>query len=283
MCASRRRMAGRWSRWHDGSAPAGRSCAGPPPKNVSKAPLFVRMVGLSGGGSSAFWGWLDQFRFGTAPRDPRCASRQPIRNPYRRSPRAPRHTHLRASNFAMSAETGEMFPSQHDPAGTTLELAISPAGHIYLESLAGQADLPEASVAKRIRKTFEGAAPAGLLHWAQWNSPVRCRPPSPSGVRSRNCSWHAGARYRTWPTSGRPSSCPLPAMNLAQLASAAPPLTGIEYLDGAALETLWDQMLSAARAEIAALGRRCPRVAQEQAPELEPRRPRVLSPGREQE
>ena len=64
----------------------------------------------------------------------------------------------------MSETTRELVASRPDPAGTTLELAFSPAGHVYLESLPSEADLPEASIAKRIRKRFEASPPAGLLH-----------------------------------------------------------------------------------------------------------------------
>ncbi|MGB0129521.1 MAG: hypothetical protein WBP72_17910, partial [Rhodocyclaceae bacterium] len=153
----------------------------------------------------------------------------------------------------MSAETGELFPSQHDPAGTTLELAISPAGHIYLESLAGQADLPEASVAKRIRKTFEGAAPAGLL---QLGAVELASALPPSLAFGRALAQLFMARWCAVPDLANQWATielPAPRDELARLASAAPPLTGIEYLDEAVLEALWDQMLSAAREEIAAL------------------------------
>ena len=47
----------------------------------------------------------------------------------------------------------DVLGQQPGAAGVALELAVSPAGHVYLETVPSEADLPEAAVAKRIRKS----------------------------------------------------------------------------------------------------------------------------------
>jgi hypothetical protein len=152
---------------------------------------------------------------------------------------------------AMSEPDSGLPASQSNTAAVALELGVSPAGHVYLETTPSEADLPEAAVARRIRKSFESGAASGLLH----HGAVELgRTLTPSLAFGRELAHLFMAHLCAIPdleSQWASAALPAPRHELASLAAAAPPLTGAEYLDVERLEALWAQLLPVAREEIA--------------------------------
>ena len=132
----------------------------------------------------------------------------------------------------------------------SLELAASPAGHAYLESIASDAELPAPGVASRVRKAFERGAAHGLLHLGavELGSAL-----TPSLAFGRELAHLFMARLCAIPDLAQrwaTVEIEAPGEELERLAAAAPPMTGAEYLDSARLAEWWTQLRSAAREEI---------------------------------
>ena len=137
-------------------------------------------------------------------------------------------------------------------AGSILDLAVSPAGKVYLETAHGESDVPASATAARIAKAFARGGAHGLLQLgaAELGSAL-----SPSLAFGREFGHLFMARLTAVAALAEQWSSvvlPIPSAELAALAAAAPPLTGAEYLDGAVLDAWWSQLHTAVREDIAA-------------------------------
>jgi hypothetical protein len=134
---------------------------------------------------------------------------------------------------------------------TALELAISPAGRMHLEHLPGQSDL-DPSAQARIERAYALSDSHGLLHLGAVEL-TTWLPPSlafgrelAQGFMARLCAVPDLAER--WDSV----EVDTPAAELERLLAAVPPMTGAEYLDAAHLKALFDGLVAAARAGIAA-------------------------------
>lgn len=132
-----------------------------------------------------------------------------------------------------------------------LELAVSPSRHVYLYTTDQPSHLAPA-IATRIQKAFERSSGSGLLHLGAVELAVAL---SPSLAFGRELAHLFMTRLCATPDLAecwlRAQIVP-PHAELEQLAARVPPMTGAEYLDLSHLETLWNDLLEVARAEIAA-------------------------------
>ena len=143
------------------------------------------------------------------------------------------------------------------------DLAVSPAGRAYLETARHDAaDLAPApapavaaaAAAARIAKAFEQGGAQGLL---QLGAVELGLPLPPSLAFGREFAHRFMAQLTAvtdlsedWATV----VLPLPEAGLVQLAAAAPPMTGAEYLNAEVLAVWWADLHTAARQDIAASG-----------------------------
>ena len=142
---------------------------------------------------------------------------------------------------------------QRSSVGSTLELALSPAGRMHLEHVPGATDLDPAAQA-RIERAFAPGDSHGLLHLGAVEL-TTWLPPSlafgrelAQGYMARLCAVpDLAARWDGVEVA-------TPAAEVERLLAAVPPMTGAEYLDAASLEGLFDGLQHAARAGIAAHG-----------------------------
>jgi non-specific serine/threonine protein kinase len=134
------------------------------------------------------------------------------------------------------------------------DLAVSPAGKVYLEPTQGAIAAPAPAAAARIAKAFGRSGAHGLLQLgaAELGSAL---PPSLAFGRefahlfmTRLTS--VAALAEQWTTV----VLPIPSAELEELAAAAPPLTGAEYLEGAVLDAWWVDLHVAVREDITAAG-----------------------------
>src|SRR5450755_2404366 len=157
----------------------------------------------------------------------------------------------------MSSEPGVVAGLDTDSSARTrksLDLAISPTGRVYLEGGHGGTDSPAPAVVERIRKAFERGSGQGLLQLGA----VELGSALPTSLAfGREFGHLFMARLTATPMLAEEwATVDLPAPNaeLERLAAAAPPITGAEYLDGALLGALWEELQTAAREDIAAAG-----------------------------
>ncbi len=138
------------------------------------------------------------------------------------------------------------------PASTG-HLALTPHGHLVFAPSGDAPELPD-EVRRRIEPPFERGAGHGLLQlglgevgtalptaFAYWRDFAALY------VTALCTSGESGDRDVVLPAIGAPSKDALEA-----LVAAAPPMAGGEYLTVAALETLWEQVDTACRADRAA-------------------------------
>jgi superfamily II DNA or RNA helicase len=135
-----------------------------------------------------------------------------------------------------------------------LELAISPSGQFYLESLAGDLDFPAPAVIARIADAFERGSSHGLLHLGAVELGIALPSSLAFGRELAHLfmtRWCAVADLEgQWDTA----EIAFDAADMKRLAAGIPPMTGAEYLDDERLATLWKDLQAAARAEIAVAG-----------------------------
>ncbi|WP_232287839.1 DEAD/DEAH box helicase [Verminephrobacter eiseniae] len=136
--------------------------------------------------------------------------------------------------------------------GRVFDLAISPAGKVYLESAPGAVDAPVAGVAARIVNAFGRSGAHGLLQLgaAELGSVL-----APSLAFGREFAHLFMTRFtgvaalaEQWASVWLPA----PSAEFEEWAAAVPPMTGAEYLDGAVLEAWWSDLHAAVREDIAA-------------------------------
>ncbi len=136
----------------------------------------------------------------------------------------------------------------------TLDLAFSPTGRVYLEDRHADTDSPAPAVAERVQQAFERGSGQGLLQLGA----VELGTALPASLAfGREFGHLFMARLTAMPMLAEDWATldlPTPDAELDRLAAAAPPITGAEYLDGALLAALWQELLSAAREGIAAAG-----------------------------
>ena len=142
---------------------------------------------------------------------------------------------------------------QHSRQGLALELAISPLGRMHLEHVPNPSGLDPAAQA-RIERAYAEDDSHGLLHLGAVEL-TTWLPPSlafgrelAQGFMARLCAVPDLAER--WDSV----EVNTPATELERLLAAVPPMTGAEYLDAAHLATLFDGLMAAARAGIAAAG-----------------------------
>jgi non-specific serine/threonine protein kinase len=127
--------------------------------------------------------------------------------------------------------------------------ALTPHGRLFLAPTEDGSTLPTA-VEERLEKAFELGAGHGLLQLGA-GEVATALPPVFAYWRD------LGALFVTalCTTAGgegeerRAPAPPAPYAELEALAAAAPPMTGAEYVTAAVLESLWDEMAAAFRAE----------------------------------
>jgi non-specific serine/threonine protein kinase len=135
------------------------------------------------------------------------------------------------------------------------DLALSPAGRAYLEAARDDAaeSVPMAAAA-RIAKAFEQSSAHGLLQLGAVELGDTL-PPSLAFGREFGHRFMAQLTAvanlsEDWATVALPT----PGVELAELAAAAPPMTGAEYLNADVLATWWAELHAAVREDIAAGG-----------------------------
>jgi superfamily II DNA or RNA helicase len=128
------------------------------------------------------------------------------------------------------------------PDGPPLALAFTPAGEVHLDPHPRPEDLVAAAVAQSFRADLDTGMAHALVQLAA-RHPGEPLPPSLAFFRDVAALFlNLAAR-----AEGDVSS---PSDELARRAEAAPPMTGGEYLDAAALERLWSALHSAFRASL---------------------------------
>jgi SNF2-related domain/SNF2 Helicase protein/Helicase conserved C-terminal domain len=131
-------------------------------------------------------------------------------------------------------------------------LALSPVGAVYLEAGPGEHDSPAPAAAERIRQAFERGGGHGLLQLGA----AELGTSLPASLTfGRELGHLFMARLTAVPNLAQDwhsVELPAPGTELEWLAAAAPPFAGAEYLGAVRLAALWQEMLDAARAEIAA-------------------------------
>ncbi len=134
-----------------------------------------------------------------------------------------------------------------------MELALSPAGRLYLEEPSSEVDALPPAAAERIRAAFARGAGPGLLHLGAAELGIAL----PASLAfGRELAHLFMARLTATPQLAEQWATldlPAPPPELEALAAAVPPLTGAEYLDLALLQALWQDLLVAARRAIAAV------------------------------
>ena len=141
-----------------------------------------------------------------------------------------------------------------DPAGVVLDLAISPAGKAYLEVAHGDTDAPTSVAATRIRNAFERNAAHGLLQLGAMELGGALAPALAFGREFAHLFMARLTAVATLAEDWARVEMPAPSAELEELAAAAPPMRGAEYLDGAVLEAWWVDLHAAVREDIAATG-----------------------------
>ncbi len=135
------------------------------------------------------------------------------------------------------------------------DLAISPAGRAYLEAARDDAaEAVPAAAAARIAKAFEQGGTQGLLQLGAVELGLTL-PPSLAFGREFGHRFMAELTAvanlsEDWATVVLPA----PEAELAQLAAAAPPMTGAEYLNAEVLVAWWADLHATVREDIAASG-----------------------------
>jgi len=129
-------------------------------------------------------------------------------------------------------------------------LSLSPGGRLVYEQPAhqdavgaGELPIPEA---ERLAAAFRESSAVGLIELA--------RSDSPDGLSPELQFWRGFARRAFGVLRGLGSATPQhwknlpppPAEELSELAAAAPPMRGLEYLDAAVLEALWRELAETA-------------------------------------
>ena len=136
-------------------------------------------------------------------------------------------------------------------SSAALTLALTPRGHLLLTAGDDEAAAPE-DLAQQISRAFARGTGHGLLQLGA-RHPGMALPPVLAWWRG----W--GARYVTavchTATAAETTAPPVPsAGELDALIADAPPMTGAEYLTPAVLRTLWSEIDSALRTELADAG-----------------------------
>ncbi|HSW08636.1 DEAD/DEAH box helicase [Aquabacterium sp.] len=152
--------------------------------------------------------------------------------------------------------------SRADPAGLALELSISPSGRLSLEheheyehdAAGASGAVPTSAAAARIRQAFQRGSAHGLLQLGA----VELDTALPSSLAFGRELAHLFMTRLTAVTTLTDDWASVdvnaPRAELAQLAAAAPPMIGAEYLATGVLEAWWGELLPAAREQIAAQG-----------------------------
>jgi len=141
-----------------------------------------------------------------------------------------------------------------DLASLIPNLAISPAGRVYLETARGDTDTTLSAATTRIRNAFERSSAHGLLQLGAVELGVAMPPALAFGREFAHLFMARFTGVASLPEQWATVVLPAPRAELEELAAAAPPMTGAEYLDGAVLEAWWVDLHTAVRQDIAAGG-----------------------------
>jgi non-specific serine/threonine protein kinase len=143
---------------------------------------------------------------------------------------------------------------QDDLAGSVADLAISPAGRVFLGSVSADADAPASAATTRIAKAFERSGAHGLLQLGSVELGSALPPALAFGREFAHLFMARLTAVANLAEQWATLVLPVPRAELDELAAAAPPMTGAEYLDAAVLETWWADLHTATREDIAASG-----------------------------
>src|SRR6266545_1275340 len=131
-------------------------------------------------------------------------------------------------------------------------IALTPAGHVLLRPAEPHEPVPEPRPPNRIRSAFERGHPAGLLHLGA-AEPRTALPPALAFWRDFGRAFVAALCALPDLEERRERAAPAPSDGeIERLAAAAPPMPGGEYLTAEVLGSLWEGVLEAWRADIAA-------------------------------
>ena len=134
-----------------------------------------------------------------------------------------------------------------------LTAAISPSGRLFLEAATAQPAPSRNPKANRIARAFAENQAQGILYLATSDLQSNL-PPALAFVRSFGCLYLTRLCH-TPETDGQPSLSPVPAPGreeLPDIALAAPPLRGLEYLKADILSAWWSELDEFVRREIRA-------------------------------
>ena len=134
------------------------------------------------------------------------------------------------------------------------DLAISPAGRAYLETIHSATDAPTSVATSRICKAFERSGAHGLLQLGAVELGASLLPGLAFGREFAHLFMvrliAVAGLTEQWATVVMPA----PRADLENLVEAAPPMTGADYLNAAALGAWWVDLHNAVREDIIAGG-----------------------------
>ena len=135
-------------------------------------------------------------------------------------------------------------------SNATLALALASTGEFYLQSVTDDSDPLTATVAARIREAFAFGGAHGVLHLALIEL-MTTLPPSLAFGRELAKQFMTGlCATPDLASVWQNIEIAAPLAELEALSAAAPPFTGVEYLDRDRLQRLWTDMLAAAKRAI---------------------------------
>jgi non-specific serine/threonine protein kinase len=141
--------------------------------------------------------------------------------------------------------------STDDADRVPLALALSPRGVFHLDPGPPEAQTVLRAVAARVTKAFASSAAGGLLHLGSVELGAELPPSLAFGRELAKLFFTHLAGAPDLEAERAHLALAAPALELAALASAAPPMTGAEYLTGDVLAAAWASMLGEIQGDLA--------------------------------
>ena len=142
--------------------------------------------------------------------------------------------------------------STDDADRVPLALAVSPRGVLHLDPTPPEAHLAPRALAARITKAFASSAAGGLVHLGTVELGADLPPSLAFGRELAKLFFTHLAGVPDLENERAQIALAAPAAELTALASAAPPMTGAEYLTADVLAAAWATILTEIQGEIAA-------------------------------
>ncbi len=142
-------------------------------------------------------------------------------------------------------------PARATDERVAIALAVSPRGVLHLDATPPDAERVQAAVAARIAKAFAVSSPAGLVHLGTVELGADLTPSLAFGRELAKLVFTHLASLPDLDDQRARLDLPAPAADLAELAAAAPPMTGAEYLTPEILAASWSAIVGEIQGEIA--------------------------------